>query len=105
MLKRRAAPMIAGATGEAIRVGTRLGWLYLDQGHLADAGAVFEAVLRSDPDDASAGEGLALARRRLREAAAAQGAAPLPRRSLEERRIAVLTEYLERLRRAAAATG
>jgi hypothetical protein len=104
---------MVNASGEALRVGARLGWLYLDQGHPVDAEKVFAAVLESDPEDASAREGLETARRR-RAASTSTGApsAGLPAGpgsgletpdSLRQRRLAVLAAWLERIRRRAAA--
>jgi hypothetical protein len=105
MLKRRAAPVIAGSSGEEIRVGGRLGWLYLEQGHLTDAATVFEAVLRTDPDDESARRGLEETRRRSEDASDGGTAAttgPLPE-SPRRRRIVALERYLTRILRHTAA--
>lgn len=89
---------MAGLSGKEVEVGTRLGWLYLEQGHLNDAEMIFRAVLGSRPDDADARSGLEAARQRRSEG----GADPAQERSptsVAERKIARLESYLAGLRR------
>ncbi len=92
-----AVAVIPGRGGAPIEVGANLGWLYLDQGHLDEARAVFEAVLGTDPGNVGAREGLETAGR-LEEEAALTGAPPGTADSVE-RRIAALKRYLENLSR------
>lgn len=85
--------------------------LYLEQGHLDEAERAFAAVLADRPDDRAANQGLAEVRRLRaeREAAAAWlpeavATAPEPvAGTLSQRKAAALRQYLERLRRGAAA--
>jgi hypothetical protein len=73
-----------------------LGELYLRQGHAGEAERIFGEVLRREPDNATAHEGLARARALADGAPAAGGAAPL---DLRARKIQRLNGYLDRIRR------
>ena len=93
--QRRPGPIVLGPAGEEVLVSARLGWLYLDQGHLDEAETIFEAVLEWRADEPSALSGLAESRRARRSDAAAGSREP----SLRERKMARLRSYLDRLRR------
>ncbi len=93
---------------DADRTSTTLGELYLAQGHLDEAERSFLAVLAKRPEDAAAAAGLEATRRRRRSVeeefadVAEPGMEPpaVPGRSAA-RKIAVLRNYLARLRRGA----
>lgn len=85
-----------------------LGELYLRQGHREEARDIFDEVLRRDPGNRPAREGLARLEERQAAAAEVPGAveaAPYRAAVREEpgsprtRKITLLTDYLERLRR------
>jgi hypothetical protein len=89
---------VAGADTLSTVTAT-LGRLYLDQGHLEEAGKIFERVLAANPADAGATEGLDLlgtARRALEE-----GVAEDPGRvsGRSKRRIQRLERFLRRVSR------
>ncbi len=81
--------MIQDPSGEPVTVGANLGWLYLDQGHLDEAATVFEAVLRTDPGNVGARDGLAAVDRQ----------AAAMRESPALRKVATLRRWLARLER------
>jgi hypothetical protein len=70
-----------------------LGELYLRQGHAGEAERIFREVLRREPDNAAARAGLA---RAAAQTPPAGQAAPADRRA---RKVALLSDYLERIRR------
>ena len=85
-----------------------LGKLYLQQGHAADAERAFSAVLERDPGDLAARVGLAAARGTGYwnvNALDLVSRETLARPDPVERKRAILTGYLERLRAAAPAAG
>ncbi len=87
------APPVAAAPaalpGEPIATAT-LGEIYLKQGHLGEAERIFREVLRREPDNSAAQEGLA------RAAVPQPGGRPFEAKA---RKIQVLNSYLQRLRR------
>jgi tetratricopeptide (TPR) repeat protein len=85
-----------------------LGELYLRQGHLEEARRIFDEVLRRDPANRPAREGMArLEERQAGTAEAPEAVAAAPYRAVlraepgspRTRKISLLTDYLERLRR------
>lgn len=98
MSQRLAGPVVRVPSGEDVVVGSRLGWLYLEQGHLDEAEAIFEAVLRWRPEETEARSGLDQARRRRLEAAA-EPARRVASAGSSRRKIARLEAYLARVRR------
>lgn len=82
-------------------VSALLGRLYLDQGHLDDAEAVFRAALAVDAADGAAREGLEAVRRARDRSSGDQGGGTTasPRPSTEER-IRRLRLWLDGVRRA-----
>lgn len=108
-----ATPVVQAEPAEAEPVGDEpapatvsLGQLYLQQGHTAEAERAFTAVLERDPGDLAARAGLAAARATGEWSVHAIDL--VPRETLAapdpaERKRAVLTGYLERLRAGAPA--
>ena len=110
---RRQGPVVERSEGDGVLVGVQLGWLYLEQGHLAEAEEVFEAVLCWRTDDTEAQRGLKAARRQVSrvevaEAVVAEGLSGdrpiLERPGLRRRKIAKLDRYLRLVRRYAGAS-
>ena len=96
-----AAAAVVAPSGELpVEATATLGELYLRQGHEAEAEEIFRAVLRREPGDAGALQGLEEVRRRRRLPVAAAEPEPSPP-GLTSRRAEVLGRYLTRLRRGA----
>ncbi len=88
-MSRREPPVIDASPGQPVPVGANLGQLYLDQGYLEEARDVFEAVLRTDPGNVGAREGLVAVDRQ----------AAVMRDSPALRKVATLRRWLARLER------
>ena len=101
-------PAVAPPAAELAPTSTTLGELYLAQGHFDEAERSFLAVLAQRPGDAAAAAGLEATRRQRRmtdeefaEPAEAPGASPAVPGRLAARKIALLRDYMARLRRRA----
>jgi len=98
------APPVAAAGAEAaLEVTPTLAALYLEQGHLGEATAAYEAILARQPGDPEALSGLARIRELLSrppDAADLLGAGPQPA-GLTARKILLLQRYLQRIREGA----
>ena len=86
-------PVTAPPAAEPEPATVTLGELYLRQGHAGEAERIFREVLRREPDNAAARAGLA---RSAAPPPPAGEAAPVDRRA---RKVALLSDYLERIRR------
>lgn len=102
------SPAEAPAPVEPVPTSTTLGELYLAQGHFDEAERSFLAVLAERPGDAAAAAGLETTRRLRRSAdeefaepADAPSASPAVPGRLAARKIALLKDYMARLRRRA----
>ena len=98
------APSVAAGGAEAALEATpTLAALYLEQGHLGEATAAYEAILARQPGDPEALSGLARIRELLSrppDAADLLGAGPQPA-GLTARKILLLQRYLQRIREGA----
>lgn len=101
-------PAVAPPAAEPAPTSTTLGELYLAQGHFDEAERSFLAVLAQRPGDAAAAVGLEATRRQRRladeefaEPSEAPSSAPAVPGRLAARKIALLKDYLARLRRRA----
>ena len=98
-----ASPAAAGGAEAALEVTPTLAALYLEQGHLGEATAAYEAILARQPGDPEALSGLARIRELLSrppDAADLLGAGPQPA-GLTARKILLLQRYLQRIREGA----
>ncbi len=102
------SPAEAPAPVEPVPTSTTLGELYLAQGHFDEAERSFLAVLAERPGDAAAAAGLETTRRLRRSAdeefaepVDAPSASPAVPGRLAARKIALLKDYMARLRRRA----